>query len=128
MKTQMLLRKVHHWGSVFIMLQMGLVISAGLLLLLKKEIDWIQPPTAKGAAQTEVPIQTMDQLFEAAKGVEELELTSWSELVRVDFKPDKGVVKFVAPNNWEAPSINIHHKARLKVVCSFPTVSKNSFN
>ena len=102
MKTQTLLRKIHHWGSVLIMLQMGLVIGAGLLLILKKEIDWVQPATAKGVARADVPVKTMDELFRAAKSVEELELTEWSELTRVDFKPGKGVVKFVAPNNWEA--------------------------
>jgi len=102
MKTQALLRKIHHWGSLCIMLQMGLVIGAGLLLILKKEIDWVQPPTAKGVAREDVPVKTMDELFLAAQSVEELELRDWSELSRVDFKPDKGVVKFVAPNNWEA--------------------------
>ena len=105
MKTQALLRKIHHWGSLCIMLQMGLVICAGLLLILKKEIDWVQPPTAKGVARTDVPIKTMDELFLAAQNVEELELRDWSELSRVDFKPDKGVVKFVAPNNWKRRSI-----------------------
>jgi len=102
MKTQILLRKIHHWGSLLIMLQMGLVIGAGLLLILKKEIDWVQPPTSKGVAQEDVPLLTMDELFRIAQGVEELQLESWSELSRADFKPDKGVIKFVAPNNWEA--------------------------
>lgn len=102
MKTQVLLRKIHHWGSLLIMLQMGLVISAGLLLIVKKEFDWIQPPTAKGADMESVPTQTMAAMFERAKAVPELELTDWRALSRVDFKPDKGVVKFVAANNWEA--------------------------
>ena len=33
MKLQVLLRKIHHWGSLIIMVQMGLVIGAGLCLL-----------------------------------------------------------------------------------------------
>ena len=84
------------------MLQMGLIISAGLLLQLKKEIEWIQPPTINGAAPASVPTQTMEGLFAAAMGAEELELTDWRDLSRVDFKPGKGMVKFVAANNWEA--------------------------
>ncbi|MCI5045140.1 MAG: PepSY domain-containing protein [Aquisalinus sp.] len=102
MKTQVLLRKIHHWGSLFIMLQMGLVIGAGLLLILKKEFEWIQPPTMKGEARTDIPSKTIEELFLIAQGIEELDLDEWSELSRVDFKPDKGVVKFVSPNNWEA--------------------------
>lgn len=84
------------------MLQMGLVIGAGLLLIVKKEFDWIQPPTVKGEALDAVPAQTMEQLFAAAKSVPELALEDWRDLSRVDFKPGKGVVKFVSANNWEA--------------------------
>ena len=102
MNANQVLRQIHHWGSLVIMLQMGLIIGAGLLLILKKEIDWVQPPTAKGVAQNDVPQVTMEELFGTAKSIEELELNTWSELSRVDFKPGKGVVKFVAPNNWEA--------------------------
>ena len=102
MKTQVLLRQIHHWGSLLIMLQMGLVIGAGLLLILKKEIDWVQPPTVKGSDMEAVPAQSVEALFEAAKSVPDLKLTDWRTLSRVDFKPDKGVVKFVAVNNWEA--------------------------
>jgi len=102
MKTQVLLRKIHHWGSLFIMVQIGLVIGAGLLLSLKKEINWVQPPTIKGSARADVPVQSMQALFDTARSVEELELNDWNALERVDFKPGKGVVKFVAPNNWEA--------------------------
>ncbi len=102
MKAQALLRKVHHWGSVLIMVQMGVVIGAGLLLLVKKEIDWIQPPTLVGAAPDGVPTQSFEALFAAAKAVPELEIDDWRNLARVDVKPGKGVVKFVSENNWEA--------------------------
>ncbi|MEL6371119.1 MAG: PepSY domain-containing protein [Pseudomonadota bacterium] len=102
MKSQVLLRKIHHWGSLFIMLPVALVISTGLLLILKKQIDWVQPPTVAGSEQTAIPVLTIEELFEAAQSVEELELNSWQELSRVDFKPGKGTVKFVAANNWEA--------------------------
>ena len=102
MKTQVVLRKVHHWGSLFILLQMGLIIGAGLLLLVKKEFSWIQPPTAVSSQKSAVPSQSMADLFAAAKAVPEMELERWDQLTRVDFKPNKGVVKFVAPNQWEA--------------------------
>jgi len=102
MKTQVLLRKIHHWGSLLIMVQIGLVIGAGLLLQLKKQIDWVQPPTIRGEDRLSVPTQSIENLFATAKSIEEMELTRWEDLARVDFKPGKGVVKFVAENNWEA--------------------------
>lgn len=101
MKLNMLLRKIHYWGSLFIMLQMGLIIGAGLLLMLKKEIAWIQPPTQKGIERLEVPALPIDQLFDIARSVPQLEITSWDELSRADIKPGKGIAKFVGENNWE---------------------------
>ena len=102
MKPQVLLCKIHHWGSLFIMVQMGLIIGAGLLLMLKKEISWIQPPTEKGTQSAALPALGMDALFAIASDIPELDVTDWSALARVDVKPGKGIVKFVAENNWEA--------------------------
>lgn len=96
------------------MLQMGLVIGAGLLLSLKKEIDWIQPPTAKGEERDAAPVQSMAALFAIAKDVPELDVTDWRDLSRVDFKPGKGVVKFVGENNWEV-QVDTHSGAVLSV-------------
>jgi len=102
MKPQVLLRKIHHWGSLLIMVQMGLVIGAGLLLMLKKEIGWIQPPSEKGVEREAVPALGIDTLFEIASNIPELDVNDWSQLDRVDVKPGKGIVKFIATNNWEA--------------------------
>lgn len=101
MKAQKLLRQIHHWGSVFIMVQVGVIIAAGLLLSLKKEIAWIQPPTVKGEAPMETPTQSIEALFATAKATPELAVSDWRDLARVDFKPGKGVAKFVGANNWE---------------------------
>lgn len=99
MKASILIRKVHHWGSIFIALPLGIAICAGILLMLKKEIDWIQPPTATAASIT--PAATWDDMLDAVKSVPEAQVTDWRDLDRVDLKPDKGVVKFVSRNNWE---------------------------
>ena len=101
MKLQVLLRQIHYWGSLFIMLQVGVVISAGLLLMLKKEIDWIQPPTQKGSGEYQMPGVSLAEMFKAVHGVPEAGISSWRDLSRVDVKPEKGVVKFIGKTNWE---------------------------
>lgn len=68
--------------------------------MLKKEVTWIQPETQRGSGSG-VPSLSVAQMFEAAKSVEVAELTTWDDLQRVDFKPGKGVVKFVGSNDWE---------------------------
>lgn len=100
-RAPILLRKVHHWGSLLIMMQVGIMIGAGLLLMLKKELEWIQPPTRTGVDTDSVPTATFDTLFQAARSVPQAGIDSWLDLERVDVKPGKGVVKFVSASNWE---------------------------
>ncbi len=100
MKPQVLLRKIHRWGAIVIAIPIVVMIGAGVLLMLKKEIDWIQPPTMSGSS-TELPTASFAELFAAASSVKEAGITTWADLDRVDIKPDKGVVKFVSLSRWE---------------------------
>ena len=89
------------------------MIGAGLFLMLKKEVSWIQPETQRGS-QSGVPLLSVEELFAAAKTVEVAELATWEELERVDFKPGKGVVKFVGTNDWEV-QVDTHTGSILQV-------------
>jgi len=100
MKTHVLFRKIHYWGSIIIAIPIVIMIGSGLLLQVKKEFDWIQPPTERGI-HTDVPTATFQKMFEAAKTVEVAEITTWEDLDRFDMKPDKGSAKIVSKNRWE---------------------------
>jgi uncharacterized iron-regulated membrane protein len=82
--------------------------------MLKKEIEWIQPPTQKGEVRDAVPMASMQSLFEAAQAVEQAGFTTWDKLERADFKPGKGVVKFVSASNWEV-QVDTHSGEVLQV-------------
>lgn len=101
MKPQLLFRKIHHWGSIVIAVPLGIMIGAGILLMIKKEIDWIQPPSQKGIEIVAVPTATIEQMFDAVKTVKEVNVNDWTDLERVDFKNDKGIAKFITVDNWE---------------------------
>ena len=101
MKAQVLYRKIHHWGSFFVALPLIIMIGAGILLMLKKEIEWIQPSSQKGPERSLVPMASMQDLFTTARSVEHAGFTNWSELERADLKPGKGIIKFVSTTNWE---------------------------
>ncbi len=101
MKTQKLLRKIHYWGSLLIMLQFGVMVSSGILLMLKKQSDWIQPPTQVGSETNDVPVKTFNELFMAVKSIEQTDITKFQDFSRVDIKPNKGIAKFVTKDNWE---------------------------
>jgi uncharacterized iron-regulated membrane protein len=99
-KAQILLRKIHYWGAILSALPLLVMIGAGLLLMVKKEIPWIQPPTQRGAA-AELPTASLTDLFAAARSAEQAGFTDWRDLDRVDIKPGKGVIKFIGHNRWE---------------------------
>ncbi|MBK5910622.1 hypothetical protein CCR85_03830 [Rhodothalassium salexigens] len=99
-KPRVFVRKFHHWSSVIVAVPVIIMTVTGILLLLKKDIAWIQPSSQRGTA-VGVPTQSLDTLFAAAAGVERAGLDHWNALDRVDIKPGKGIVKFIGENNWE---------------------------
>jgi uncharacterized iron-regulated membrane protein len=84
---------------VLVALPLLLVIGTGLLLLLKKDVDWIQPPTIEGSG-TE-PTLGPDRILSIARTVPEAGIESWDDIDRLDVRPGKGVLKVRAKNRWE---------------------------
>lgn len=90
------------------------MIGAGILLMIKKEVEWIQPSSQKGFEQKIVPMASMQELFDAALTVEHAGFTSWEQLERADLKPGKGIIKFVSTTNWEV-QVDTHTAEVLQV-------------
>jgi len=101
MKPHVLLRQIHHWLSPVVAAPLVVMIGAGVLLMLKKDVDWIQPPSRSGEVRDATPTATFAELLAAARSVPEAGIDSWTDLDRVDVKPDKGMVKFVSASRWE---------------------------
>lgn len=98
-------RKTHYWGAILCAIPVLLVIGTGVLLLLKKESDWIQPPSMRG--QGTVPQLAFSDILAAAQKVPQAKVTSWGDIDRLDVRPEKGIVKIRAQNDWE---IQIDHQ------------------
>lgn len=92
-------RTLHRLGAILTLLPFGLVIVTGILLQVKKQVPWVQPPTAKGTDQ--VPSLSFEHILEAAKKVPEAEINSWDDVDRLDVRPSKGITKVRSKNNWE---------------------------
>ncbi len=76
-----------------------LVIVTGILLLLKKDSDWIQPPTQTGSSKD--LLVSFDQVLEVVRSVPEAEVESWQDVDRLDVRPGKGMLKLRSKNGWE---------------------------
>ncbi len=92
-------RKAHRWGAALVAVPFLLVIVTGLLLQLKKEIAWVQPPAAKGTGSA--PVVGLDAVLDAARSVPEAEITGWADVDRIDLQPGRGLAKVLAKNRWE---------------------------
>ncbi len=92
-------RKVHYWGAIICALPVLIVIVSGLVLQLKKDVAWVQPPSAKG--QGDEPTLSFAQILEATSKVPEAGVSSWNDIDRLDVRPGKGIVKVRCENRWE---------------------------
>lgn len=92
-------RKSHRWGAILIALPFLLVLGTGILLQLKKELSWVQPPTQRGEGKT--PTLAWDALLDAAKSQPEAEVSGWGDIERIDVQPSRGVAKIQAKSRWE---------------------------
>ncbi len=92
-------RKLHRWGSIAVALPFIVVICTGLLLQLKKQLAWVQPPEQKTTFN--VPTVTMEQILASARAVPEAKVTGWGDIDRLDVRPGKGLVKVVTVDHWE---------------------------
>jgi uncharacterized iron-regulated membrane protein len=92
-------RVLHRWGSIVAALPLLVIIGSGIVLQLKKESAWIQPPTAKGSSQ-ELSIG-FERILDVAKSVPEAEVSDWADIGRLDVRPAKGMVKVRCANRVE---------------------------
>ncbi len=92
-------RSLHLWISLGIFIPVLIVLASGLLLQVKKEFDWVQPPTQKGLSAA--PMLSFEQILAVAKEVPQAAITQWDDIDRLDVRPSKGIVKVRAKNHWE---------------------------
>jgi len=103
-------RKLHRWGAVIAILPVLIVLVTGIILQLKKQSDWIQPPTIKGESKlSDVPgsTLTLEQILAIASTAEDAAIETWNEIDRLDIRPSKGIVKVRAESGYEV-QIDLH--------------------
>ena len=92
-------RKLHRIGALVAALPLLVIMTTGLLLQLKKQVAWIQPPTQRGSIDT--PGLDFERILELTRAVPEAQVESWDDIDRLDVRPTSGVVKVRCKNRWE---------------------------
>ena len=99
MKATKLNRAIHRWASLVVALPIGAIIVTGIILQLKKDVAWVQPPTINGSSQSMV--LSFERILEVTRTVPEAGIDSWDDVDRLDVRPGKGMLKVRGKNRWE---------------------------
>ncbi len=99
MKFIVFTRKAHWWIALVIVVPLLLVVSSGLLLQVKKQVSWVQPPeVAASAAQ---PSLHLANVLTIARGIPEAHVHDWKDITRVDLRPSKNLLKITTLSRHE---------------------------
>ncbi len=99
MKMQVLGRRVHYWLAIGVALPAIVIFGTGVLLQLKKNLTWVQPPEQSGVGKT--PTLSLDDVLRISRTVPAAAVTSWNDIHRVDVRPSKGILKVTTANRHE---------------------------
>jgi uncharacterized iron-regulated membrane protein len=99
MNLNILNRKVHYWAAIIITLPILVVIASGILLQLKKELTWVQPPEQRGSGK-DLPLD-FSRVIDICRTVPQAGVQSWADVNRIDVRPSRGPMKVWANSNWE---------------------------
>ncbi len=92
-------RKLHRLGVLITAIPMLIVIVTGLMLQVKKQVPWVQPPTLKGSVDQ--PLVDWSKVLQVCQADPKAAISSWQDVERLDVRPDRGVIKVQARNHWE---------------------------
>jgi len=86
-------RDAHKWTGLVLGVVILNIAVTGFLLLIKKDVDWIQPPTLKGAPGGVESFIDNQALFAAVFAQGHPDFHDLDDIDRVDFRPGKRVFK-----------------------------------
>lgn len=100
MHFNVLNRRIHYWGSFIVAIPVLIIISSGILLQMKKQWDWVQPPEIRGTGK--VPVIGFDEIMATLQATPSLGVAGWDDVARIDVRADRGLAKVTINSGWEA--------------------------
>ena len=99
MRWNLLNRKIHYWATAAVGVPVLIIIGTGLLLQLKKQWAWVQPPERRGTGTA--PVIDLPRILEAVRNVPDLNVRGWDDVNRIDLRPGRGMAKVWLRSGWE---------------------------
>ncbi|MBN1361295.1 MAG: PepSY domain-containing protein [Sedimentisphaerales bacterium] len=92
--------ELHKWLGIALSVVLINVSVTGVLLLVKKQHAWIQPPTRTGHEGAPAEFVSMQVVLEAVRDCNHPDFRGVESIDRVDFRPDKRVYKVTSKTNY----------------------------
>ena len=92
-------RRLHYWGSFVAALPILVILGSGILLQLKKQVEWVQPKEIRGTGT--VPAIDLHQVLATVQTDASLGVAGWDDVSRMDIRADRGLAKVTLKNGWE---------------------------
>jgi uncharacterized iron-regulated membrane protein len=89
----------HRWTGIVLSSILVVTAVSGFLLLIKKKVAWIQPPTIKGAEGGIEDFITNQRLFEVVFAQQHPDFASIEDIDRVYFEVPKRMFKVISVRN-----------------------------
>ncbi|MCC7055755.1 MAG: PepSY domain-containing protein [Gemmatimonadaceae bacterium] len=99
MRPSVLTRRIHYWAGAVIALPIAVIITTGVLLQVKKQWSWVQPPEIRGTGTT--PTLDLHGIVRAVQTVPGLQVAGWDDIKRMDIRADRGLAKVTVAGDWE---------------------------
>ena len=93
-----LFRKLHRAGAIVALAPLLVVLLSGLLLQVRKDIEWVQPSEAEGTQSA--PSIRLEEALAAARSAN-VGIDSWADVERMEVRPTRGIVKVRGLNRHE---------------------------
>ena len=100
LSLQALLRTTHEWTAIIVAIPLLFLIVTGIFLQLRKPVEWIQPAAEEGVARYDPRLPPADVL-DAVRAVPEMKVESWDDILLLDYRPKKGIIKVRNPGHFE---------------------------
>jgi uncharacterized iron-regulated membrane protein len=94
-------RRLHRWGAIAVALPFLVMLASGLLLQLKKQLDFVQPPEKRGLASSAVTAVSLPEILARVQEIPHVGIQSWADIDRIDVRPSKNMMKVVSLTRWE---------------------------
>lgn len=99
MNWNLLSRRIHYWITPFLAIPILIILCSGILLQVKKQWSWVQPPEQRGKGS--VPHIDFPTMLHSIQQQDQATVAGWDDVQRIDVRPAKGMAKVTLKSGWE---------------------------